>query len=191
MNSTHMKVGDIYYLLPGGDRCLAKIQYYDWLRWDGNSFESLDGCKWSLTSQTICGYIRAVAEDMLECAVSTDKAFPTLPEDSTERKNYPLYRGLIRYFPKALAEVAKVSKIGNDKHNPGEEMHHARKKSNDHADCIIRHLIDMEEDKGKGTGYDAQGIPQVAYVAWRALALAQEWFEAHEYTVMASGAKND
>lgn len=69
----------------------------------------------------------------------------TLPQDSQLRKEYPLYRGLWRYFPAALAGVAGHSKAGNDKHNPGEEMHHARGKSNDHEDCILRHLMDLSD----------------------------------------------
>lgn len=114
---------------------------------------------------------------------------PTLPQDSGERKNFPLYSGLVKYFPAALAAVAYVSKIGNDKHNPGEPLHHARRKSKDHADCIGRHLIDMEEDFGKGQGCDEHGVPQVAYIAWRALALCQEWLEKNDDKPLAPGAK--
>ena len=55
----------------------------------------------------------------------------TLPTDSNARKDYPLFRGLLRYFPAALGGISKTSKLGNDKHNPGEEMHHARGKSVD------------------------------------------------------------
>jgi len=113
----------------------------------------------------------------------------SLPVDSKERKEFPLYSGPIRYFPKALAGVAHVCKVGNDKHNPGQELHHARGKSGDHADCIVRHLIDLAEDFGKGKGKDENGIPQVAYIAWRALALAQEWYEKNEGAPMAPGAK--
>lgn len=39
--------------------------------------------------------------------------------DSEARKNIPLAEGLLWYFPNALAEVARLSKTGNDKHNPG------------------------------------------------------------------------
>lgn len=113
----------------------------------------------------------------------------TLPQDSAERKAYPLYRGLLRYFPAACAAVARVSKIGSDKHNPGEEMHHARSKSTDQEDCIMRHLTDLAEDFGKGVGRDENGIPQVDYIAWRALALCQIWHEKHDGAPMAPGAK--
>lgn len=95
-----------------------------------------------------------------------------LPTDSAERKAVPLAEGLLYYFPAALADVARVSKAGNDKHNPGQPMHHARGKSNDHADCIMRHLIDA------GTIDPDDGMRHSAKVAWRALALLQEELEA-------------
>jgi hypothetical protein len=112
----------------------------------------------------------------------------TLPVGSAERKEFPVCEGVLRYFPAAIAAVARISKIGNDKHNPGQPLHHARGKSTDHADCIVRHLIDLPEDFGKGAGYDENGYPQVGYLAWRALALAQEWFEKHEGAPLAPNA---
>jgi hypothetical protein len=83
-----------------------------------------------------------------------------------ERKDRPLARGVLDYFGDALMEVALVSKTGNDQHNPGQELHWAKEKSTDHADCIIRHLID------RGT-LDTDGMRHSAKVAWRALALLQ------------------
>jgi hypothetical protein len=112
----------------------------------------------------------------------------TLPRDSGERKARPLYSGVMKYFPAALAATARVSKAGNDKHNPGAPLHHARGKSTDHADCILRHLVDLEEDFGRGVGYDESGMPQVGYIVWRAMALAQEWLEKHEGAPLAPGA---
>jgi hypothetical protein len=79
-------------------------------------------------------------------------------------------RGLLDYFPAALAEVARLSQAGNDKHNPGEELHHSRGKSMDHADCIIRHLVE------RGI-VDTDGFLHEVKVAWRALALLQEVLE--------------
>jgi hypothetical protein len=96
----------------------------------------------------------------------------TLPADSKARKGIPLARGLLDYFPAALAAVAEVSRAGNDKHNPGEEMYHARGKSMDHADCILRHLVD------RGALDPEDGLRHSAKVAWRALALLQEELEA-------------
>lgn len=97
----------------------------------------------------------------------------SLPNDAKERKAAPMAEGLLWYFPNALAEVARVSKAGNDQHNPGQPMHHSRGKSSDHADCIIRHLVDA------GT-IDTDGMRHSAKVAWRALALLQEEIERAE-----------
>lgn len=105
----------------------------------------------------------------------------TLPIDSQERKGYPLFRGLLRYFPAALAGVSRISKLGNDKHNPGQEMFHARAKSSDHADCIIRHLVDLSDllaSKARGEAFNQQDLlDEASSMAWRALALSQELHE--------------
>lgn len=93
-----------------------------------------------------------------------------LPSDSKERKEIPLAEGLLWYFPNALAEVARVSKQANEQHNPGEPMRHVRSKSGDHADCIVRHLVDAG-------AVDSDGLRHTAKVAWRALALLQEELE--------------
>lgn len=85
------------------------------------------------------------------------------PEDSDARKTYPVYSGLLQYFPSALAAVAHHSYIGNEKHNPGLPLHWARGKSGDEADALLRHL--MERD--------------YVGVAWRALALLQKHQEAN------------
>lgn len=97
--------------------------------------------------------------------------------DSSYRKTLPMCTGLIDYFPDALACVANVSCVGNMKHNPGEPMHHARGKSMDHADCIVRHVT----ERG---GYDIVVVDGIEYrirhsaaLAWRALALLQEELE--------------
>ncbi len=105
-----------------------------------------------------------------------------LPQDPAARKEIPLARGLLDYFPAALAAVAAVSKAGNDQHNPGQPMHHARGKSTDHADCIVRHLVD------RGT-VDSDGQRHSAKVAWRALALLQEELEAEAGAPLPRGAK--
>lgn len=90
-----------------------------------------------------------------------------------ERKDHPLASGVLDYFPDALTLVARVSKAGNDQHNPGQPLHWAREKSLDHADCILRHLI------GRGT-MDEDEMPHSAKLAWRALALLQTEIEAEE-----------
>lgn len=93
-----------------------------------------------------------------------------LPADPALRKGLPITTGVLGYFPLAIAEVARVSKAGNDQHNPGQPLHWDRTKSLDHADCIGRHLID------RGTR-DTDGQLHSAKLAWRALALLQTELE--------------
>jgi hypothetical protein len=93
---------------------------------------------------------------------------PVLPTDSEERKQIPIFSGVLNYFPLAIAAIARVSKRGNNKHNPGQPLHWSRDKSTDHEDCIARHLIDVDTlDPNTGEYEDAQAL------AWRALAKLQ------------------
>lgn len=86
--------------------------------------------------------------------------------DPKERKGYPIFTGVIEYFPDALLEVAKVSKLGNDQHNPGQPLHWAREKSTDQLDAAMRHMI----EHGK---IDTDGGYHLAKAAWRLLAELQ------------------
>lgn len=88
-----------------------------------------------------------------------------------ERKERPVYSGVLRYFPDALLEVARCSYLGNEQHHPGEPLHWDRSKSTDEADALVRHLMDA------GT-LDTDGVRHTAKVAWRALALLQKELEA-------------
>lgn len=112
-----------------------------------------------------------------------------LPTTSDARKRFPMARGLLDYFPDALAAVAEVSWIGNEKHNPGKPIHWARGKSMDHDDCIIRHTVErggFEEVKVNGVTYH---IRHSAARAWRALAALQEELEAEYKLAAPRGAK--
>lgn len=105
-----------------------------------------------------------------------------LPTDSQARKNIPITTGVFDYFPAALAAVAQVSKVGNDKHNPGEPLHWSRGKSTDEADAIGRHLL----ERG---GIDPDtGLRHSAQLAWRALALLQKELEEAGEAPLARGA---
>ena len=111
---------------------------------------------------------KAKAENLsgMVSAGASCRTTPLLPTDPQARKDSPICRGVLDYFPLALAEIARVSKAGNDQHNPGEPMHWAREKSSDHADCIARHLIE------RGT-VDVDGQRHSGKLAWRALALLE------------------
>lgn len=98
---------------------------------------------------------------------------PVLSTDKKLRKESPMARGVLDYFPRAIMAVANVSFVGNEQHNPGQPMHWVREKSTDHADCILRHLAE------RGT-IDDDGLRHAAKVAWRALALLETELEAVE-----------
>jgi hypothetical protein len=100
--------------------------------------------------------------------------------DSVTRKTFPMCTGLIDYFPDALAEVSRVSWLGNQKHNPGEAMHHARGKSMDHADCIARHLTERGGFDTVVIDGEQHQIRHSGSLAWRALALLQEELEQED-----------
>jgi hypothetical protein len=88
-----------------------------------------------------------------------------------ERKERPLYSGVLRYFPDALLEVAYASYVGNEQHHPGAPLHWDRSKSTDDAEALGRHLLGLGE-------VDSDGVRHAAKVAWRALAVLQKELEA-------------
>lgn len=93
-----------------------------------------------------------------------------LPTDAKARKDIPLATGVFDYFPKALAAIAEVSRIGNEQHNPGTPLHWDRSKSGDEADALARHLL----ERGK---LDTDGLRHSAKMAWRSLALLEKELE--------------
>lgn len=99
---------------------------------------------------------------------------PGLPTEAKARKKIPLATGCLDYFPDALAAVAELSRIGNDKHNPGEPLHWSRGKSNDHPDCLLRHFA----ERGKIDTSGSEPVRHSTQTAWRALAILQLEIEA-------------
>ena len=85
-----------------------------------------------------------------------------LPTDAKERKSIPVYTGFIKYFPNAIAAVAKVSLEGGLQHGQtAETLFWDRDKSKDELDAMMRHVL--EEDW--------------AQVAWRAMANLEKKLE--------------
>lgn len=83
-----------------------------------------------------------------------------------ERKQRPVFTGVLKYFPDALMEVAFCSFVGNEQHNPGEPLRWAKEKSTDHLDAMVRHAMDPET-------FDTDRVRHRAKAAWRALAELQ------------------
>ena len=96
-----------------------------------------------------------------------------MEKNKDKRKQIPIYTGVIKYFPDAIAEIAKVSYAGNQQHHPNKPLHWDRAKSTDELDALARHLIDAGS-------VDTDGQLHSAKVAWRALANLQKELEANK-----------
>lgn len=119
----------------------------------------------------------------------------TLGDDSEARKRVQLVAAFLRYIPAAAARFALHSKAGNDKHNPGEPVHHARGKSSDHEECVLRHLVDMQDIGAyiERNGPTAEAIKmlldEVTAEFWRTGILLQELCEKYEGAPLAPAAR--
>lgn len=125
----------------------------------------------------------------------------TLPTDSDERKDVPVLSGCMNYFPAALAWIARISVKGDRKHNPenaGNPPFHARGKSMDHGDCIVRHTMDIEDLKAHLKRTDLvpnnspaihQLLEEAAYRAWRSCAELQQLCEDYGGAPLAPAAR--
>tara|TARA_R110002153_G_scaffold18729_3_gene65049 strand:- start:30 stop:434 length:405 start_codon:yes stop_codon:yes gene_type:complete len=91
-------------------------------------------------------------------------------KEAVNRKETPVFSGVLQYFPDAIKAVARCSFVGNDQHNPNKPLHWDRSKSGDELDAMTRHLLDA------GT-LDTDGIRHSTKVAWRALANLQKEIE--------------
>ena len=108
-----------------------------------------------------------------------------LPNDRDERNALPVWDGCIAYFPDAWAEIAKVSVLGNKQHALGAKLCFARDVSTDHANKVMRHML----DHAAGAVMDSDGTRHLAKAAWRILAALQVSIEA-ETGVIAPTAVN-
>jgi hypothetical protein len=92
-----------------------------------------------------------------------------------ERKDTPIFSGVLTYFPDALKEVAKCSFAGQQQHNPEKPLAWDRSKSGNEYDSLTRHLIDSTKED-----IDLDGTLHKAKIAWRALAGLQKHLEDNE-----------
>lgn len=88
-----------------------------------------------------------------------------LPIDAQTRKTIPAYTGFVKYFPRAITEVSRISMIGGIQHGQTPQtLHWDRAKSGDELDAMMRHIIDEDW----------------AQVAWRAMANLEKYLEREE-----------
>ena len=78
----------------------------------------------------------------------------------------PVFRGVVSYFPRAVAAVAEVSGFGANKYawNGWEQVDDG---VNRYSDAMVRHII--AEGKGEVLDPDS-GLLHAAHTAWGALA---------------------
>lgn len=99
---------------------------------------------------------------------------PFMSTDSEVRKQMPVATGVLAYFPDALMCVSFISRVGNDKHNPGQPLHWAKDKSTDEPDAETRHMLDFLRALPPDPGLEPLGhLGHLASKAWRALAHLQ------------------
>ena len=104
---------------------------------------------------------------------------PYMSTDSAVRKQMPIATGVLAYFPDALLCVAWISRVGNDKHNPGEPLRWAKEKSQDEKDAEVRHMLDSFRGLPPDPGLEPLGdVGHLASKAWRALADLQRACDA-------------
>ena len=96
-----------------------------------------------------------------------------MTHNSQQRKDMPVFSGVLSYFPDAILYLSEISKAGNDKHNPGQPLHWDRSKSTDEPDAMVRHTI----DRAKGIIFDTDGFRHSGRIAWRAMAFLQKELE--------------
>lgn len=113
------------------------------------------------------------AKPAYELRIREKNCDTTLPADAAARKAVPLARGLIDYFPNALAAVAALSAKGNTQHHANKPLHWDRSKSADEDDALLRHFF----ERG---AIDVDGVRHSTKVAWRALAALQKELEREE-----------
>lgn len=78
----------------------------------------------------------------------------------------PIYRGVLAYFPRAVASVATVSAFGATKYAWNGWLHVPDGFSR-YSDGLVRHLA----EEGKGEVYDDEsGLRHASHVAWNSLA---------------------
>ena len=108
-----------------------------------------------------------------DCACDMLENPPFCNQDTAkDRKSFPVYSGLLTYFPDAIMEVANCSLVGNRQHHKDKPLHWDKNVSSDDLDALTRHLIDHHR-----TPIDDDGVRHLAKVAWRALAALQRELE--------------
>lgn len=123
---------------------------------DTRVYIEVNGDSWAMDWDQV----EKVADGATTGNLNPGARFPSsLPAGSAERKEYPLYSVLFGYFPAAMNSLAHHAYKSNDKHNPGKPLQWSRNNSDDHAECLLRHL---QEGDYEGVMWRAAALLQLA-----------------------------
>lgn len=95
-----------------------------------------------------------------------------ITDDNLTRKRIPMATGLLDMFPRALAQIAELSRYSAEKHAGGVIFLH-KHHSDDDANALVRHMAD------RGT-LDRNGFRHSCEAAWRGLAMLEHELEEAE-----------
>lgn len=145
------------------------IDTFDLLKW----LHSNERKEWQDHKRLLAVPLAKTTTPFMPSPARSGASKPLANMSYVERKAVPLLTGVVDYFLPALVEVAKVSKVGNDQHNPGEPLHWAKGKSTDHGDTAMRHLAQHGQ-------IDNDSCRHTAKAAWRILAMLTMEIEAEQ-----------
>lgn len=117
----------------------------------------------ALDDPNVCAEMKADIHAWFESLTPPADPFPG------DRKQYPVFTGLLKYFPDACAAVARCSLIASKQHGL-DTVRWDRSKSVGEGDELLRHLM-------QGGTLDSDGIPHDVKAAWRSLELVQRRIE--------------
>ena len=94
-----------------------------------------------------------------------------------DKNKPPMYRGLFKYFPKALVGIAQVSDYGFKKYGSWGGWRNVPDARERYMDALLRHLTKHAE----GETIDPEsGLTHLAHAAWNALAIFELSHEGEE-----------
>ncbi len=114
-----------------------------------------------------------LSDDVVE-GHGDDYVVSKVSDKAQERKQRPVYSGVLKYFPLAIMEVAHCSWLGQQQHNPDKPLAWDRSKSGDELDAMMRHLLDTGGDM---LVKDDDGAYHIAKVIWRLCASLEKELE--------------
>lgn len=87
----------------------------------------------------------------------------------------PVHQGVIKYFPRALNEIAKVSAFGAEKYD-WHNWQHVDDKDNRYRDAMARHILEEQITRCDPDSH----LPHLAHAVWNGLAVLEMMLESND-----------